>query len=340
MKNFLPVYFVLLAFTVPALSERPVDPYPKPSIFYTVGNWKVIHHPETKTCNAEINMFSRPSGSQTNVIIETGFTHPKGQAEGVPKSWVIVLTNTQWTLKDGQEEELFLDTPSGKSWGVQFRARGTNAFVSEAVSDRLIASLTGSDPFRVRRDNGTILAVWENDASGGPTSAQLDEVIKKLKECRQDKLETSTQQLSPPVTDSQSLKPIPIHTGTIREKRRHQGIAPLRIEAPSGSDYIIKLVNVDTKSEELAIYVSRNATYETKVPYGAYRIRGASGQVWYGEKNLFGPNTSYFSLAKKNEKDDIFRFERVGNKAHGFVVHLEQVVNGNLETHSIKADEF
>jgi hypothetical protein len=43
---------------------------------------------------------------------------------------------------------------------------------------------------------------------------------------------------------------------------------------------------------------------------------------------------------KKNGKDDIFEFERVGDKAHGFVIQLQKVVGGNLETQSIKAGEF
>jgi hypothetical protein len=172
-------------------------------------------------------------------------------------------------LRDGQEEELFLDTPSGKSWGVQFKARGAHEFVSEAVSDKLIASLTGSDPFRVRRNNDTILAVWDNIASEGPTSAQLDEVIRKLKECRQDKLETTSQQLSPrsdtnAVTDPSTLKPIPISTGIIREKRRHHGIAPLRIEAPIGAEYVLKLVNAETNSDELMIYIDGELTTKQK----------------------------------------------------------------------------
>jgi hypothetical protein len=78
MKTLVPALFVCsLALIYPAVAERPAEPYPKPSIFSMVGNWRVMHHPEWKTCNADVNMFSRPAGTQTNVMIETGLIFPR-----------------------------------------------------------------------------------------------------------------------------------------------------------------------------------------------------------------------------------------------------------------------
>jgi hypothetical protein len=90
----------------------------------------------------------------------------------------------------------------------------------------------------------------------------------------------------------------------------------------------------------MLIYVARNSRFETKVPLGTYIIRGASGSVWYGERMLFGPETSYFQLMQKDGTSDQFVFRRTGNQVNGYVIQLIQQVSGNLETTGIKAEEF
>ncbi len=107
------------------------------------------------------------------------------------------------------------------------------------------------------------------------------------------------------------------------------------IETPPGQDYLLKLVNVQNK-DEMVIYVSRESSYVTKVPFGTYRIHGAVGQTWYGEKHRFGPDTTtHFRLVKKDGKSDQFTFNQAEGKAHGYTIQLVR-----LETPPIKADEF
>jgi hypothetical protein len=98
-------------------------------------------------------------------------------------------------------------------------------------------------------------------------------------------------QLMQPQTSS-GLKAVPIENGIVRRKKGRDAIAPLKIETPASSDYVLKLVNVHNGAEEMLIYVRRSSLHALKVPLGPYRIHGAFGDVWYGEKHLFGPDTS------------------------------------------------
>ena len=137
-----------------------------------------------------------------------------------------------------------------------------------------------------------------------------------------------------------NLSPVPIKTGVMRNRKGPNVIAPLKIETPASADYILKLVNTLNASEEMVIYVRRASNYETKVPLGTYSIRGAFGQTWYGEKYLFGPDTSYFKLVQKDGKSDQFSFRHTGNHVNGYFVQLIEQVAGNLETSTIKAEDF
>jgi hypothetical protein len=86
--------------------------------------------------------------------------------------------------------------------------------------------------------------------------------------------------------------------------------------------------------------MGRNSSFETKVPLGNYKIRGAFGPTWYGEKHLFGLVTTYFKLVQKDGKNEEFAFRRTGHEAKGYVVRLIKQVAGNLETPEIQADDF
>lgn len=139
------------------------------------------------------------------------------------------------------------------------------------------------------------------------------------------------------------LVPVKIKTGVIRRKGKGNQVGPLKIEADAGN-YAIKLVDKKSKTEVLMVFISANQTFDTKVPLGTYRILGASGDVWYGEKNLFGPSTSYFVLRRSSgvsvAGDDEFQFTLKGNTYHGHHIQLRKSLGGNLSTEAIKADEF
>jgi hypothetical protein len=83
-----------------------------------------------------------------------------------------------------------------------------------------------------------------------------------------------------------------------------------------------------------------NASESEAIPLGTYKICGAFGPTWYGEKHLFGPVTTYFKLVQTDGKNEEFTFRRTGNEAKGYVARLIKQVAGNLETPEIQADDF
>jgi hypothetical protein len=132
----------------------------------------------------------------------------------------------------------------------------------------------------------------------------------------------------------------------LRRRKGESAVAGLKIETPSSADYVLKLVNVRDGKEEVLIYVRRASSFETRVPLGTYKIIGAYGETWYGEKHLFGPDkTTFLRLLKKDGKSDEFPFFRDGNRMKGYVIHgyhilLTQQIGGNLETQNIREEEF
>jgi hypothetical protein len=142
------------------------------------------------------------------------------------------------------------------------------------------------------------------------------------------------------------LSPAPVRNGVLRQRKGETAIAGLRIETPSSADYVLKLVNIRDGKEQMLIYVRRGSTFETKVPLGTYKINGAYGETWYGEKHLFGPErTSFIRLVQKDGKSDQFTFYRSSNRTkgyviHGYDIHLTEQISGNLETQNIRQEEF
>lgn len=136
--------------------------------------------------------------------------------------------------------------------------------------------------------------------------------------------------------------PLPkfMNNGVLRARKGQQALAPFKIETPSGSDFLVKLINIKDGAEEILLFVRADSSLQVNIPFGAYKIRGASGATWYGEPHLFGKKTRYFRLVGKNDKDDTFKFARDGNIARGHVVRLIKQKDGNLETPSISPEEF
>lgn len=131
------------------------------------------------------------------------------------------------------------------------------------------------------------------------------------------------------------LTPIPIQQGVQHLYVDAERIAPFRVTTSAGPDnYFIKLVDADTGSPVMTIYVDGGTTYETNVPVGTYQIRYATGQVWYGVRHLFGPVTAY------SETTDDVTFSIQGNEAQGNDIELVPQLGGNLATKAISAAQF
>jgi hypothetical protein len=132
-----------------------------------------------------------------------------------------------------------------------------------------------------------------------------------------------------------TLKPVSIRQGVQHVYTNTQRIAPFRITTSAGQDnYYIKLVDANTDSPIMTIYVRGGRTYETDVPLGTYRLRYATGRTWYGTKYLFGPETGY------SEVDDNISFSVQGDEVQGNDIQLVPQLGGNLATKTISAAEF
>ena len=82
------------------------------------------------------------------------------------------------------------------------------------------------------------------------------------------------------------------------------------------------------------IFVNAADVFSTTAPLGTFRIRVASGQVWYGDDNYFGPDTVY------RELDKTFIFSAEDRKVSGADITLTLVKNGNLDSTPISKDRF
>jgi len=140
-----------------------------------------------------------------------------------------------------------------------------------------------------------------------------------------------------------ALVPAQIKTGIIRRKGKGNQVALLKIEADA-SNYAMKLIDKKSNAEVLMVLIKANQTFETKVALGTYKIVAASGDVWYGEKHLFGPSTSYFVLRKASgvslAGDDEFQFTLKDNTYSGHHIRLQKALGGTLSTESIPPGEF
>lgn len=113
-----------------------------------------------------------------------------------------------------------------------------------------------------------------------------------------------------------------------------EGVAPLEVKAPKGSNYLVKLTNANTNEDLMTIFVLGGSTVNVHVPLGAYIIKYATGERWYGYDLYFGRETLYAKA------DRLFNFSRQSNGYSGYTVTLYRVKDGNLKTTSIGKSEF
>lgn len=86
----------------------------------------------------------------------------------------------------------------------------------------------------------------------------------------------------------------PHNTVTFSTTKR--ALVPFQVITKAGSDYLIKLVNPQTRKTVVRMYVVGGETADFKVPFGDYEVLCASGVTWYGDELLFGPKTAYSKL--------------------------------------------
>lgn len=82
------------------------------------------------------------------------------------------------------------------------------------------------------------------------------------------------------------------------------------------------------------MFIQGGKSEQIEAPLGTYILKYASGETWYGYAHLFGPTTVY------SKADKLFSFTFDGNGYSGYTVTLYNVINGNLRTSRISADDF
>jgi hypothetical protein len=146
-----------------------------------------------------------------------------------------------------------------------------------------------------------------------------------------------------PKSSSQSLSPKPAFTepalpllrnGTMRKHTSANLVAPLEIKTSDGSNYLVKLDEINSGRNILDIFVQGGEKVEISVPLGSYEIKYAAGVTWYGYPHLFGPETSY------NKANTIFTFKSDRHGVTGYTITLYQVSGGNLTTSQISSEQF
>lgn len=127
-------------------------------------------------------------------------------------------------------------------------------------------------------------------------------------------------------------QPIP-ESGTYWNSTDREEEAPFTIQTSGTGFYFIKLVTLKNETA-MEFFVHAGDTIEFDVPLGSYRMRYAAGEKWYGEEELFGPDTS---CSKSN---NIFDFHVYNDRIRGYSVTLYKIPGGNMQTYKIPRSEF
>ncbi|WP_125925600.1 hypothetical protein [Halomonas aestuarii] len=123
------------------------------------------------------------------------------------------------------------------------------------------------------------------------------------------------------------------YNGKVVNLTRRDAVAPFQIKTQAGQDYVIKLKTLSER-DAVIVYVHGGRTVNVDVPMGRYKLYYASGDTWYGNTHLFGPDTAY------SKSDSQFNFQLQGNQYMGYTVSLYRVSNGNMNTRSIPRESF
>lgn len=112
------------------------------------------------------------------------------------------------------------------------------------------------------------------------------------------------------------------------------GLPGLRVHAPGGLNYFLKLSDWTSNAPAVELFVRGGETVDVEIPFGTYRVRMAAGTTWYGEKTRFGPDTAYTQI------DQPMTFAVEGDRLVGHQLELSLVRDGNLRPSRINPDQF
>ena len=125
--------------------------------------------------------------------------------------------------------------------------------------------------------------------------------------------------------------------GQVFDTKARGGYCELTIKSGSTPVYI-KVVSQKDESVIATFYVRKDSSSKIKLKDGKYSLRYATGDKWYGEKDLFGSGTRYYSADTTLE----MKTTRSGNRIsyQTYTITLYTVVGGNMSTTKIPQDKF
>lgn len=108
-------------------------------------------------------------------------------------------------------------------------------------------------------------------------------------------------------------------------RTKEVGECSFKIISNDAPNTIFILLDHATREKIVLVYVKRGDEIELKVPPGDYSFQMIQGEIWLGEKEHFGLNTTYLDGQK------IITFEKNERGASGNIVKLK-TIDGNLKT--------
>lgn len=147
-----------------------------------------------------------------------------------------------------------------------------------------------------------------------------------------------------------TAKPLLIYNGKQIITPEFNGVCPFTVVADSYTNYYIYLdyVRVPVSAEgrtrkstanypyenDVAFIVMAGKTVSVDVPIGVYKLYYATGESFYGTKELFGSTTSCY------EADKLLTFHYDSGYYNGHTITLKSTYNGNFDTDEISEKVF
>ena len=79
--------------------------------------------------------------------------------------------------------------------------------------------------------------------------------------------------------------------GKPRYYTSESNVSPLKISTQTGNNFFVVLKDSRTKTKKVDVFLQGGQESEFMIPAGDYEIEYSVGITWYGDENLFGPET-------------------------------------------------
>ncbi len=143
---------------------------------------------------------------------------------------------------------------------------------------------------------------------------------------------------SPPAPDYEAdVEPFPDSGSVVYSRLVEEPTSQLHLltNVGDGRKFVVRLYDVTTNELVAAIYLKGGHQVTIRAPYGAFRLKIASGRKWLGETSLFGMS------GEVEETDTPLMFYPLSSGGSvGQTVVLSDVLNGNLREHAIAGRNF